>query len=67
MRAALTGLSLYSLRQVSTVCRVSVSVVNQWASRHSARKVPLNDCTKALSVDFPGREKAIRRAAGHVY
>ena len=26
---------------------------DQCAFRHSARKVPLNDCTKALSVAFP--------------
>jgi len=33
--------------------------LNQWASRHSARKVPLNDSTNALSVGLPGREKSI--------
>ena len=29
--------------------------LNQWASRHSARKVPLNDSTNALSVGLPYR------------
>jgi hypothetical protein len=37
----------------------SASVPNQWAFRHSTRKVPLNDSTKALSVGLPGREKSI--------
>jgi hypothetical protein len=36
----------------------SASAPNQWAFRHSARKVPLNDSTKALSVGLPGREKS---------
>lgn len=49
---------MYSARQVSTILWASVNDGNQWAFRHSARNVPLNDSTKALSVGFPGREKA---------
>jgi hypothetical protein len=32
--------------------------MNQWAFRHSARNLPLNDAMKALSVGFSGREKS---------
>ena len=32
------------------ICFASASVWNQFVSRHAARKVPLNDSTKALSV-----------------
>jgi len=45
------------------ICFASASDVNQWASRHSNRNVPLNDSTYALSVGFPGREKSIRTPA----
>jgi hypothetical protein len=59
--AALEGgrLSLYSRLQASMTCLASVSVANQCTSKHSARSVPLNDSTCALSVGFPGREKSI--------
>src|SRR6266403_137855 len=53
-------LSLYSRRRASLSCFASLSVVNQCASRHSARSAPLNDSTGALSVGFPGREKSVR-------
>jgi hypothetical protein len=41
------------------ICLASVRFWNQFVSRHSDRKVPLNDSTKALSVGLPGREKSI--------
>ena len=51
---------MYSCLQASMSCLASVSVANQCTSKHSARSVPLNDSTYALSVGFPGREKSIR-------
>lgn len=56
---------MYSLRQVSAIYRASVKVVNQRALKHSARKAPWKDSTKALSVRLPGREKAIRTPLAH--
>ena len=35
------------------------NVSNQCTSKHSARSVPLNDSTYALSVGLLGREKSI--------
>lgn len=56
MRRALLSMTR---RQASITCLASTSVANQCASKHSARNVPLNDSTYALSVGFPGREKSI--------
>ena len=42
-------------------CLASVSVANQCTSKHSARSVPLNDSTYALSVGC--RPRATRQVA----
>jgi hypothetical protein len=39
-------------------CRASAKFANQCTSKHSARRVPMNDSTCALSVGFPGLEKS---------
>ena len=48
-------------------CSASARVANQCASRHSARSVPLNDSTCALSVGLPGREKSIGTPARYAH
>jgi hypothetical protein len=53
------GFTSPSSRHASIRRLASVSVPNRWAFKHSARKVPWNDSTKALSVGLPGREKSI--------
>ena len=50
--------SLYCRRHASILLLASASDKNQCASRHSSRKRPLNNSTKALSVGLPGREKS---------
>jgi hypothetical protein len=50
---------LYSRLQDSIRSTASAGLANQCASRHSARSVPLELSTYALSVGLPEREKSI--------
>ena len=50
---------MYSRLRDSIRSTASAGVENQWASKYSARRVPLMLSTYALSIAFPGLEKSV--------
>lgn len=49
--------TLWSSRSASHIDRASSRLKDQWAFKHLARNLPLNNAQSALFVGFPGLEK----------